>query len=507
MSMSQSRRAFLRRAVVGGGCLGCAGVSGLGPWPQVASAHVIEPAKSVALHPEIEPIVRLLEDTPRNKLIEAVAGRIRDGLAYRDVLAALLLAGVRNVEPRPSVGFKFHAVLVVQSVHLASLAASEADRWLPIFWALDYFKDSQARDERERGWTMGPVDESRVPPAERARDAFVQAMDRWDESKADAAVAGWVRSGQPDAIWELFWRYGARDYRSIGHKAIDVANSHRVLGVIGWRHAEPILRSLAYALLMHENGNPADRDDRADRPWRQNQELAAQIPDGWQRGEPRREGTVELLSTIRGGSEQDATRKVVELLRGGVGVQSIWDALFLAGGELLVRQPGIISLHSVTTTNALHYAYRATRDDRTRRLILLQNAAFLPMFRQTMRGRGRVGEFAVDRMEPLEPSGSDPVDEVFADVGRDPMTAARKTLAYIRGDNPLDAWIQQARRLVILKSTGAHDFKFGCAVLEDAAYVSQQWRANYLASTVFQLQGSRQADNPLVQRTRTAFAQ
>jgi hypothetical protein len=32
-----------------------------------------------------------------------------------------LLAGVRNIEPRPSVGFKFHAVLVVNPVHLASL--------------------------------------------------------------------------------------------------------------------------------------------------------------------------------------------------------------------------------------------------------------------------------------------------------------------------------------------------------------------------------------------------
>jgi hypothetical protein len=353
---------------------------------------------------------------------------------------------------------------------------------------------------------MGPVDESRVPRAEQARDAFVEAMDRWDESKADAAVAGLARSGRPDDIWELFWRYGARDYRSIGHKAIDVANSHRVLGVIGWQHAEPILRSLAYALLMHEDGNPADRDDPADRPWRQNQELAAQIPDGWQRGEPSREGAVDLLVTIRDGSEEDATRKVVELLRGGLAPQSIWDALFLASGELLVRQPGIISLHSVTTTNALHYAYRAARDERTRKLILLQNAAFLPMFRQTMRGRGKVGEFAVDRMEPLEARGSAAIDEIFADVGRRPMTAARKTLAYVRGDGPLDAWIEKARQLVVLKSTGAHDYKFGCAVLEDAAHVSKRWRAHYLASMVFQLQGSGKADNPLVQRTRAALA-
>jgi hypothetical protein len=98
------------------------------------------------------------------------------------------------------------------------------------------------------------------------------------------------------------------------------------------------------------------------------------------------------------------------------------------------------------------------------------------------------------------------VDEIFADVSRGPMIAAQKTLAYIRDDRTLQAWIEKARQLIILKSTGAHDFKFGCAVLEDAAHVSEQWRANYLASMVFSLQGSGKADNPLVQRTRAALS-
>ena len=125
------------------------------------------------------------------------------------MLAALLLAGVRNVQPRPSVGHKFHAVLVVNSAHLASLASPDTDRWLPIFWALDYFKSSQAQDVREGNWTMGPVDESAVPPARRARAAFATAMDNWDEAAADAAVAGLARSAGANEIYELFFRYGA----------------------------------------------------------------------------------------------------------------------------------------------------------------------------------------------------------------------------------------------------------------------------------------------------------
>jgi hypothetical protein len=117
----------------------------------------------------------------RERLLEEVAGRIRRGLSYQELLAALPLAGVRNIQPRTSVGFKFHGVLVVNSAHLASLCSPDSERWLPIFWALDYFKDCQERDVREGEWTLGPADENAVPAAHEARRAFEAAMDGWNE--------------------------------------------------------------------------------------------------------------------------------------------------------------------------------------------------------------------------------------------------------------------------------------------------------------------------------------
>src|SRR5207237_2334966 len=187
------------------------------------------------LESEIEPLVGFLEQTPREKLLEEVASRIHRGLSYREVLAALLLAGVRNIQPRP-VGFKFHAVLVVNSAHLASLSSPDTDRWLPIFWALNQFKSSQAADVREGDWTMGPVDESAVPSSHKARAAFIEAMDNWDEPAADAAIAGLARSAGAHEIFELLCRYGVRDFREIGHKQIYLANSFRTLEAIGWHH-------------------------------------------------------------------------------------------------------------------------------------------------------------------------------------------------------------------------------------------------------------------------------
>ncbi len=134
--MGSTRRQFLRQTA-GSGLLALGHGSLIAGLRPVSAAEAQLDVTMVQFQPDIEPLVRLLEDTPREKLLEEVAARIHRGLGYQEVLAALLLAGVRNVQPRPAVGFKFHAVLVVNSAHLASLSSPDQDRWLPIFWALD----------------------------------------------------------------------------------------------------------------------------------------------------------------------------------------------------------------------------------------------------------------------------------------------------------------------------------------------------------------------------------
>src|SRR5437660_1462519 len=204
MSMSSNRRQFLSTAASAAAFAGTSQLGFLGQLPPVSAAEAKSSGNVVKLADDIQPLVRLLEETPREKLLEEVASRIRRGTSYREIVAALLLAGVKNVQPRPSVGFKFHAVLVVNSAHLASISSPDEQRWLPIFWALDYFKSSQAQDEKEGDWTMGPVDEGRVPPPHKAHQPFTAAMDRWDESAADVAVAGLARCAGANELFDIF---------------------------------------------------------------------------------------------------------------------------------------------------------------------------------------------------------------------------------------------------------------------------------------------------------------
>lgn len=496
-----SRRTFLKSATASG-VLG--GLGGIGLRPVSAKEAELH-TSAVRFNDNIEPLVRLIEDTPRESLIEEVAQRVRDGLDYRKLLGATLLAGVRNVQPRPSVGFKFHAVLVVNSAHLASLASRAEDRWLPIFWALDNFKGSQARDVREGNWTMAAVDESKVPSSDQAEQMFVEAMNQWDEEKADVAVAGLSRTAGANQIFELFARFGVRDFRSIGHKAIFVANSYRTLQCIGWNHSEPVLRSLAYALQNHEGQpNPADNDLAADRPWRTNLERADRIRDHWESGKTDNEATASLIKTFRTGSTDDVCDQVLEMLNAKVSPQSVYDAMLLAGGELLMRQPGIVALHALTTTNAMRFAFKMAASDNTRRMILLQNAAFLPMFREAMVSRGDVKDNWITEIDTA--SDTPTVDSIFEDIGGDTQRASGKVLAYLGNDGSADSLIDEARRYVFLKGNDSHDYKFSSAVLEDFYHVSPQWRNRYLAASVFKLHGANGRDNGLVNRIQSALS-
>ena len=505
------RRQFLKSTAQGAGALASMAWGGraLG-MPAVSARQARVQPGLVRLADDIEPLVQLIEETDRDKLIESVASEIRGGRSFREVVAALFLATVRNVQSRPSVGFKFHAVLVVNSALLASLSGPDEDRWLPILWAIDEFKVSQADEQKRGAWRMPPVDEKALPPAHQARTAFIQAMETWDEPGADAAAAALARSAGANEIFDLFCRFGARDFRSIGHKIIYVSNSWRTLQFIGWEHAEPVLRSLAFALLNHDiqGATPDKREDSADLPGRRNVELASKLDPHWVCGKVDAGATRELLETLRTANHDAVCDAALAQLSSGVAAQSVLDALFVGAGELLVRQPGIVALHAVTSTNALRYAFSNCGEEATRPWLLLQNCAFLPMFREAMAGRGAVAKTRIDDLTPLATkaeSADQAIDEILHDVSGARVQAARKVRHFLGAGGSSRDLINASRRLLFAKGRNHHDYKFTSAVLEDYQHVSPAWRDPFLATSVFNLRGSRDRDNGLIGRIREAM--
>ncbi|WP_165229813.1 hypothetical protein [Aquisphaera insulae] len=508
MSDKLPRRDFLQAASAFG--LG----AGLGPvealraiTPATAAEARVDP-EIVRFRPEIEPVVRWIEETPRDRIFDRAAEELKAGLGYRPLLAALFLAGIRNIKPRP-VGFKFHAVMVINSAHLLAQTSPLADRLLPMFWALDNFKASQAADVKEGDWSLGPVDDSRIPPPHLARLEYLHAMETWDAEAADAAIAGLCRSAGSAETMEPVWRMAVRDQRNIGHKAIFAAQSWRTLQAIGWEHAEPVLRSLTYGMLDLQGDKPAPIG-----PYETSLEQAAKIRRDWQVGRADPGATRSLLRALREATPEAAVAEAAKLLNEGISPGAILDAAALSAGELMMRNPGIISLHATTATNALHYIHESSGDDTTRKLALLQAIGWQPLYRDRSRAAGRVeiDGLASAEKPPVGPETTDrakseeAIGAILASLDGHRDQAVTKMIDFLSRGGSSMRLFAAVRKVILHRATDSHDYKFGAAIWEEClAATDPRWRAPLAAAALYQIPGPSAGDSPLMTRAREAI--
>lgn len=508
-----TRRKFLLRSGLTGLAGGLALSDGLLRVSPLTAAEATVTPQLVQLRPEIEPIVRLIEETPRERCFDMMTEQLRQGLPYRHFLAALYLAGIRNVSPQPP-GFKFHCVFVIHAAHQLSIDSPVSDRLLPLFWALDNFKESQQKDIQEGDFRLQPV-RGPLPGAGSAWNEFHTAMADWDEEKADRAIVALVRSRGAHEIISQLWSYGARDYRNIGHKAIFVANTWRTLQTIGWQHAEPALRSLVLGLLDFGKEEKRDGYGYQDQAYHQNVEIVrasvGQLREDWTAPLGAQQATEETVDAIRSGTLQDVCQgAVARLLKGDsrTGAPEIWDAVHLAAGELMMRQPGIFGIHTVTSANALRYAYETAAQPETRLLILLQAVGWMCQFRTFMAGQERgLNDLRITRLAAAE-TAADPqqaADEIFAEIGLNPATAAAKAMSFAAQHPQPEILANTARRMILRKGTDAHDYKYATAIFDDYGQVSPHWRPHVLATAAYHLPGNSTPDSPLMARAAEAI--
>ena len=476
-----NRRKFLR-ASGGAAALGLSGRLGLAQtFPEAGALH------------------RLIEESPHERVAGELAALVRDGLDHRRTLTALAVATSRRVQPFPHVGFKYHTVLALQSVHLTALSLPEKERWLPVFWALDYFKRAQEQERRQSGWRMGPRPGPVAGTVEAARKRLIDALDRWDPEAVDPAIVDFARLATPEQLCEILFRYGTRDLRAIGHKVIAVQNVHRLLPIVGPGHAPPVLRSLAAALQNHGSGpNPATRDLTSDRTWREFQAMLGEIPKTWKQGSRDAAARNELVRTLREVPELDAGRVVIDLLKHGVSTDSIWEGLFATAAEVVLRRPAVVPVHAQTSANAFHYVFRHARSEETQILALLQSAAFMAAFRRGVRNARP--DLRVDELEPLAASGdgADALRDAFSELPRDRTSGARKALHYLQHGGSAGTFVASARRQLARNGRRAHDYKFTEAALENFREMAPgAWRDRILAASMAYFIGPATTPSPV----------
>ena len=478
---------------------------------RLAAADQVTRSDIVRFGPEMEPLVRLIEASPREQCVELIARRLRSGLSYRQLLSALFLAGIRNINPQPP-GFKLHCVFVLHSAHQLSLDASDPERLLPLLWALEYFKRSQAQDVAEGDFRLLEV-QGQLPSPSKAWQEYHAAMESWDIERADRAIAALARSQGAHELMEGLWRYGARDYRNIGHKAIFVASTWRTLQTIGWQYAEPALRSLTLGLLdfgpdRRMNGYRFEDQSHASNTAVARAALPT-LPDGWMsKASPNRSAVTDILAAIRDFRPAPTGETIARMLaRGNAGAPDLWTAIHLAAGELMMRLPGILGVHCVTSANALHYAFRMAGDPETRLYLALQGASWMAQFGSFMSSDDGFRDFEIDRLESAKVS-EDPKassSEILRLLNEDADLAARKAQGHAVAHPGDPSFARAARTLLFNKVGDSHHFKYAAAAFEDLALVDPAWQPHMLATATYYLRGNGHTDSAVVQRARDAL--
>ena len=105
MARRTSRRQFIGTSMQAG--LGGLAAAGLLPQLEpVAADEAILQTDHVKFSSDIEPVVRMLEDTPRDQLMESVAARIRHGLSYRENPGGPAVGGCAQCTTTPARGIQ-----------------------------------------------------------------------------------------------------------------------------------------------------------------------------------------------------------------------------------------------------------------------------------------------------------------------------------------------------------------------------------------------------------------
>ena len=529
MSTQYTRRSFLHMASATGAAVGFSEWAGVLPTSSVwANESKITP-EHVRFSSDTEPIVKLILDTPRERCIDAVVEHFRKGMSQRNFLAALYLAAVR-VGPWHANPFD-HVAYAIHSAHQLALGLPPQESLLPALWALDSLKAGSPKPTRLPVTVNGVL-----PAADRADREFQAGIEARDEERAVRAVIAMCRSDGSNQIGEALWRNAGRDWTFIGHLAILVANSWRLLQAIGWQHAEPVLRYVVSGLTGAKGSDPdlqhfPENAARVEKWWKV-------LPADWAAGTGDPGFTRELLAVIRERKADDACELVMARLTAGKAqAGAVWDAVFLGAGEMIVcAQKNSEPLHANTVANALRAGFAESGESRTRLLLLLQAVAWMTRFRAAIATKGWLKdatditgfageqgavrpEVAVaDILATLSHGGIDhgenngsPVPGWFGTTYNNQTwrrEAARRAFRIAQQDGGAALLFQTAARLLPVKAdTDPHRIKFATAMFENYQWVSRPWRPHMAAVASYSFLGADAPDTTTIRQIREAIGE
>ncbi|HLJ12390.1 MAG TPA: hypothetical protein VKU82_14440 [Planctomycetaceae bacterium] len=330
---SNSRREFLQQ--VGRGML-VAGVGyttafDLGLTPALADEN-----PAALTFGAREALVRLLQDTPPEKLLPLVVSRLKSGLELRELVAAAALANARTFGGEDYVGFHTMMALVPSYEMAKELPASK--QALPVLKVL--YRNTN-RCQEHGGHDSEVLHQlAASTPLSGNRDEFAlrEAVRNKDLSAAERILASAVQSSPLDGFNLLL--PAIEDCFDV-HRIVMPHRAWQLIDLVGKENAETMLRqSVHYCVNVEKNQKFVEmcqpvRDVLASLL---DQYRLASKPLGTRTAE---DGPLEALSqTIFKSTPAQAAEAAAAALAEGFSPATVSEAVSLAGNQLVLRDSG-----------------------------------------------------------------------------------------------------------------------------------------------------------------------
>jgi hypothetical protein len=282
----------------------------------------------------LEPLARLMEDTPADRLLPLLVSRLKTGTDLRQLVAAGALANARTFGGQNYIGF--HALMALPPAYEMARELPKERQALPVLKVI-YRNSDNIQKAGEGKETLRSLHvEGGV---EAGAENLHAAMRRGEMDSAERSFAALARRGPEAAFADL--QPLVEDDIDV-HRVVLAYRAWALLDFTGREHAHSLLRqSVRYCVDVEQRRKERHQPDPAIREALPrlleahrllSREPGTRRPDaGW---------TTELMRIVLLEERQRAAEAVAAALAEGIDPEAVGEAISLAATQLVLRDPG-----------------------------------------------------------------------------------------------------------------------------------------------------------------------
>lgn len=284
---------------------------------------------------DLEPLVALMQETPADRLLPVLSGKLRGGTGLRDLVAAGALANARTFGGEDYIGF--HTMMAMAPAFHMSEEMPRGEQALPVFKVL--YRNSNRIQERGGGReeVLHPVDAGTGAGAPPTGESLREAIRRRDAAGAERTFARMSMGSAEEAFNGLLC--AVQDGCEV-HRVVMPYRAWDMLGLIGKERAHTLLRqSVRYCLKSEPSA--------ADPHWNAPRTLLPRLLEEHHLlGRPLGnrsldDGALEKLSqTLFQSTPEQSAAAAAAALAEGISPDAVGEALVLAANQLVLRDMG-----------------------------------------------------------------------------------------------------------------------------------------------------------------------